>query len=91
MIACQYGYLEMVEYLIDNAKLPANGRDKLKKTPLLHAVANGLCEKETTKLKTKTNAGQSHIVSYLLRRGVDADAADSSGNTPAHYACAYGW
>ena len=35
--------------------------------------------------------GHSPIAAYLLRIGVDANAADTSGNTPAHYAAAFGW
>ncbi|XP_065199282.1 poly [ADP-ribose] polymerase tankyrase-like isoform X2 [Sycon ciliatum] len=35
--------------------------------------------------------GQVHVVRYLLHHGADADCADSSGNTAAHYAAAYGW
>ena len=49
--------------------------DKLKVTPLMHAVISG----------------QAHIVSYLLNLGCNADAADTSGNTCVHYAAAYGW
>ena len=35
--------------------------------------------------------GQAHVVSYLCRLGADVDLGDNSGNTPTHYACAYGW
>ncbi len=49
--------------------------DKLKKTPLIHAILNG----------------HAHVTSYLLREGANPDAADSSGNTCVHYAAAYGW
>lgn len=35
--------------------------------------------------------GHSQIVAYLLNIGVNPDAADSSDNTPLHYAAAYGW
>ena len=49
--------------------------DKLKKTPLIHAVLNG----------------HAHVVSYLLSEGANPNAADSSGNTCLHYAAAYGW
>ena len=49
--------------------------DKLKKTPLIHAVLNG----------------HAHVASYLLSEGANPNAADSSGNTCLHYAAAYGW
>ena len=35
--------------------------------------------------------GQSPVAAYLLRIGVNPCAADTSGNTPVHYAAAYGW
>lgn len=35
--------------------------------------------------------GHTHILSYLLRRGSEPNACDSSGNSCLHYACAYGW
>ena len=48
---------------------------KWNKTALIYAVKNG----------------HSPVVAYLLRIGVDPCAADTSGNTPVHYAAAYGW
>ena len=35
--------------------------------------------------------GNYPVASFLLRKGTDANVKDSSGNTPAHYAAAYGW
>lgn len=35
--------------------------------------------------------GHSPVGAYLLRIGVNPCAADTSGNTPIHYAAAYGW
>ncbi|KAJ3047048.1 hypothetical protein HK102_013012, partial [Quaeritorhiza haematococci] len=35
--------------------------------------------------------GQFDVVRYLLEKGADAEAKDSSNNTPLHYASAYGW
>ena len=49
--------------------------DKLRRTALVHAVMNG----------------HAHVVSYLLSLGADPNQVDSSGNTPSHYAAAYGW
>uniref|UniRef100_A0A914XND2 Uncharacterized protein n=1 Tax=Plectus sambesii TaxID=2011161 RepID=A0A914XND2_9BILA len=75
MIACQQGDLPLVKYLIEQAHAVVNSKDKLKRTPLTHAVISG----------------QGHVTSYLLRLGADPNMADSSENTPAHYAAAYGW
>ena len=49
--------------------------DKLKRTPLLLAVRTGAAP----------------AASILLRHGADPDAKDSSGNTCAHYASAFGF
>lgn len=35
--------------------------------------------------------GHIHVVSYLLKFGIQPDLSDSSGNTSVHYAAAYGW
>ena len=35
--------------------------------------------------------GHSAVVAYLLRIGVNPCSVDTSGNTPIHYAAAYGW
>ena len=48
---------------------------KWNKTALIYAVKNG----------------HSPVAAYLLRIGVDPCAVDTSGNTPVHYAAAYGW
>lgn len=44
-----------------------------------------------TALMYAVKNGHSTIAAYLLRLGVDPNAADTSGNTPVHYAAAYGW
>lgn len=49
--------------------------DKLKRTPLIHAIMSG----------------HTHIASYLISLGANVAAADSSNNTVVHYAAAYGW
>ena len=49
--------------------------DKRKRTPLLLAM----------------RAGRAVEASLLLSHGANPDAADDSGNTVAHYACAFGW
>ncbi|KIH49139.1 ankyrin repeat protein, partial [Ancylostoma duodenale] len=50
-------------------------RDHKKRTALSHAAING----------------QEHCAAMLLAKGADFLKGDSSGNTPAHYASAYGW
>jgi len=73
-IAARKGNLDMLKALASRgAKL--NQKDKMARTPAVHAAMNG----------------HAHVLSYLLREGVDADQADSSDNTVAHYAAAYGW
>ncbi|VDM79168.1 unnamed protein product [Strongylus vulgaris] len=50
-------------------------RDHKKRTALSHAIING----------------QEHCAAMLLSKGADFLKGDSSNNTPAHYAAAYGW
>ena len=42
---------------------------------MIHAVQNGFA----------------NVASYLLSLGANPNQADSSGNTPIHYAAGYGW
>ena len=35
--------------------------------------------------------GHVPIAAFLLRKGCDPNAKDSSGNSPLHYAAGYGW
>ena len=51
------------------------GKDKYKRSPLVMACRNG----------------HSKVASLLLQHGADVEQPDSSGNTPLHYAAAYGW
>ncbi|CAJ0946268.1 unnamed protein product, partial [Mesorhabditis belari] len=74
-IACGTGQLEMTKSLIDDGKALIESKDKLRRSPLLHAAMNG----------------QDHVVAYLLKKGADLKKSDSSGNSPAHYAAAYGF
>ena len=48
---------------------------RYKRTALTHAVMNGAA----------------NVSSFLLRKGVDPNGVDTSGNANLHYACAYGW
>lgn len=63
MLAAQKGHLEMVEHLHKVEGASLDKKDKLKRTALMHASLNGMA----------------HVVSYLLRAGVNPDLADSSG------------
>ena len=74
MLACQKGFLPVVKCLIDRGA-KVEGRDRFKRTPLIHACMYG----------------NAHIVSFLLRLGANANVFDSSSNTALHYAIAYGW
>lgn len=60
---------------------------------LLSKGANALDTKKQKKnaLIRACQNGQIHVASTLLKHGVHADLPDSSGNTPCHYAAAYGW
>lgn len=75
MIAAQFGHRDVLQTLISTGGAIIEKRDKLKRTALTHAVLNG----------------NAHCAAALLRRGASATTADSSGNTPLHYAVAYGW
>ncbi|CAJ0576993.1 unnamed protein product, partial [Mesorhabditis spiculigera] len=75
IIACGTGQLDMVKLLVEDGKALIESKDKLRRSPLLHAALNG----------------QDHILSYLLKKGADMHKPDSSGNSPAHYAAAYGF
>lgn len=68
-------FSDIANILIDVGGAVIEKGDKLKKTALTHAVING----------------QAHIVAMLLRRGASPLSSDTSGNTPAHYAAAFGW
>ncbi|CAJ0608377.1 unnamed protein product [Cylicocyclus nassatus] len=47
--------------------------------------------KKRTALSPAIINGQEHCAAMLLAKGVDFLKGDSSNNTPAHYAAAYGW
>ncbi|RNA01264.1 poly(ADP-ribose) polymerase pme-5-like [Brachionus plicatilis] len=49
--------------------------DRFKRNAVIHAAMTGSAK----------------ILSYLLRAGSSPNVQDSSGNSPLHYACAYGW
>ncbi|CAI2353658.1 unnamed protein product [Caenorhabditis sp. 36 PRJEB53466] len=74
MFACSLGHLEMAKKLIEKGAL-VEGKDKKKRTPLIHAMLNG----------------QVHTSAMLLAKGTNIFLADSSGNTAAHYAAGYGF
>ena len=60
----------------DEGKAYIDQPDRFKRTPLSHAIIGG----------------HFHIVNLLLKRGASlSKKPDSSGNSAAHYAAAYGW
>ncbi|ESO08810.1 hypothetical protein HELRODRAFT_168718 [Helobdella robusta] len=75
MIACQRGHFSVARWLVQSASAKPDKKDKLKRTSLMLACMNG----------------HAHILTYLLHIGCDSNAKDSSGNSPLHYAVAYGW
>lgn len=75
-LASIYGHLNIVRYIIERVpRVNLNKGDKFKRTPLLLAVRNGNAD----------------IAAYLIRNNADVNLPDTSGNTPLHYAAAYGW
>ncbi|CAG7784766.1 unnamed protein product, partial [Allacma fusca] len=78
ILASAFGHLETVKWLCEqreNYKVKLEQPDRRGRTALAHAVISG----------------HAHIVSYLLRFGLNHLTTDSSGNTLLHYAAAYGW
>ena len=73
--ACQYGHLNIAQYLIDGQHCDPMTKDKFEQTPLHHACIN-----DHTK-----------IVQYLLSTDkVDPLTTDREGKTPLYYASAIG-
>ncbi|KAI8773698.1 poly [ADP-ribose] polymerase tankyrase-like [Biomphalaria glabrata] len=50
-------------------------KDRMERRAVIHACMNG----------------STNVLSYLLNIGASAEHPDSSGNSPLHYAAAYGW
>lgn len=73
--ASKNGYLDCVRVLIEDGHADPEKGDKFARNALHLACIYGHLD----------------IVLYLLSIGVDADSADSSHNSPAHYAAAYGY
>ena len=74
-IACQYGYLDVVQELLRENEINVNKQDYTGRTALSFA-----CEK-----------GYLQVVNALLRvNGIHINQADDSECTPLFYACAYG-
>ena len=74
MLAASYGHVECVRALIEEGKADIEKTDKFSKNALHLACEYGCLE----------------VVKYLLSQGLDANALDSSRNSPAHYAAAFG-
>lgn len=56
-------------------KINLNKGDKFNRTPISLAARNGHPE----------------VIAYLLKHNADPELPDTSGNSPLHYAAAYGW
>ena len=73
--AAQKGHFDLVEAMIENVpRLNINKGDKFKRSPLLFAARNG----------------RPRILALLLKNHALGTLPDTSGNTPVHYAAAYG-
>ncbi|KAI9485557.1 MAG: ankyrin repeat protein, partial [Benjaminiella poitrasii] len=73
--AAKNGHFECVKALVEDGGSNLEKGDKFSRTPLHLACIYG----------------QFDVVYYLLYLGVDANSTDSSGNSPAHYASAFGY
>jgi ankyrin repeat protein len=75
-LAAMRGDAALVEAMVEFVpRLNLNKSDKYGRTPLLMASRNG----------------HANIVALLMKHHAKADIPDTSGNTPLHYAAAYGW
>lgn len=75
LYAAKNGYVDCVRVLIEEGKANPEKGDKFSRTALHYACMNGHTE----------------VVKYLLSQGVNANAADTSSNCPAHFAAAFGY
>ncbi|XP_022093032.1 tankyrase-like protein [Acanthaster planci] len=75
MIAAERGHLQLAKVLIEELDAEIEKRDRFKRTSLMLACMNG----------------HYPVATLLLRKGANPNAKDSSGNSPVHYAAAYGW
>lgn len=75
MVASMNGHLECVKMLIEYGKAGIHLVDKYSRTSLHLACMNGHYD----------------VAKYLLIQGLDPNGRDSSDNTPAHYATAFGY
>eukprot|EP01105_Mastigella_eilhardi_P025706 TRINITY_DN707_c0_g1_i5.p1 TRINITY_DN707_c0_g1~~TRINITY_DN707_c0_g1_i5.p1 ORF type:complete len:2532 (-),score=631.38 TRINITY_DN707_c0_g1_i5:1348-8943(-) len=73
--ASYMGYTQCLKVLLKEGHIKLDVRDRIKRTPLMLAVKNGNVE----------------ATSYLIHRGANVSAVDSSKNSVCHYAAAYGW
>jgi ankyrin repeat protein len=75
-LAARRGDAALVEAMVEFVpRLNLNKGDKYGRTPLLMAARNG----------------HANIVALLMKHHANASIPDTSGNTPLHYAAAYGW
>jgi ankyrin repeat protein len=85
--ACKAGHLDIVKYLVKICGKKLVGKvDKTKKSPLMHAVKNGMIIFIILSL-----LGHFEIAKYLIENESSPNHHDSSDNYVIHYAAAYGW
>ncbi|KAI9309588.1 ankyrin repeat-containing domain protein [Cunninghamella echinulata] len=75
IVATMNGHLGCVKVLIEHGHAGLHLVDKYSRSCLHHACMNG----------------HYHVAKYLLLQGLDPNGRDSSDNTPAHYATAFGY
>lgn len=73
--AAKNGNVDCVRILIEEGKANPEKGDKFSRTALHYACMNGHMD----------------VVKYLLSQGVNANASDSSNNSPVHFAAAFGY
>jgi len=68
MIACERGFIEIVESLLFNEDCQINYKDSKQKTPLLYALDN--------------QAENNDVISHLINNGADVNVVAHDGYSP---------
>ena len=99
MCASEMGHVEIIKLLIEKGKSDLLARDKDGKNALIYAVINGQIQIASILIRLGVSFNLYDIYFfYLLFKVIFFVVThllffrtDSSGNTPLHYAAAYGW
>lgn len=68
MIACERGFIEIVESLLSNEECQVNYKDARQKTPLLYTLDN--------------QAENNDVISHLIANGADVNCIAHDGYSP---------